>query len=146
MGTFTELNMAVRLKEDTPSDVISVINSMIDGAIIPIETPNHPFFKTDRWWKLFVEDSYYFAGDTHSTFKFNGIMNQYTLTIRSNLKNYSYEIELFLNFLHPYIDTYGFIGYEMDQRCDEPDLIYNYNSRIIIGGTEIDSDYVSWIT
>lgn len=140
---YTELNIAVRLKEDMPKDIISIIRSMINAESVYYNTPDHPFFKTDRWKWLFSSDSYYFDGDTHSNFRLDNITHQYVLTVRSNLKNYCYEIELFLNFLSPYMDTQGFIGYEMYETNDNPNLIYNEDGNIYIDKIAIDSDYVN---
>jgi len=140
---YTELNFAVVLKKNTPGCVIEAIQSMIDGDGTYNEMPDHPFFNTDRWRHLFLSDSYYFDGDMHSSFRFDKISNQYVLTVRSNLKNYCFEIEMFLNFLCPYMDTYGFIGYERYEEFDDPSLIYNENGVVYIGKTAIDSDYVA---
>jgi len=143
MGMYTELNIAVWLKKDTPEDIVSIIQSMVDAESVYYNTPDHPFFKADRWRWLFSSDSYCFDGDTHSSLRLDGITHQYVLTVRSNLKNYCYEIELFLNFLCPYIDSHGFIGYERYEEYEEPSLIHKKGEVIYINETAIDSDYVA---
>jgi len=127
MGDYTELVFAVELKEDTPPDVIAILTHMVNGTTEGIETPNHPFFKTDRWMSLFLCDSYYFPGNTHSDFRYDTIAAAYFLTVRSNIKNYGQEIEKFLSWLAPYVLPHekagGFAGYTRFEYDTTPTLI-----------------------
>lgn len=129
MGMYTEFVMAAKLKKDTPKTVIDILEFMMrDREDPPIDLPDHPLFQTERWGIMLCCDSAYFAGDTHSMLskrKYDfGV--EYTLTIRCNLKNYDSEIEWFLDWISPYIDsTYdGFIGYMLYEEYDDPTLIY----------------------
>ena len=56
----------------------------------------------------------------------------YFLNVRCNLKNYYSEIELFLDWLCPYMETEGFIGYMRYEECDDPVLIYKEESEIVL--------------
>lgn len=45
--------------------------------------------------------------------------------MRVFLKNYNSEIEEFLDWLEPYIETNDFIGYMKYEEFEDPTLIYN---------------------
>lgn len=135
MGNYTALVMAVELKKGTPQDVIDVLKALCGE--LPLEDLNlrgiilddQPFFKCERWLMVLRGDSYYIAGNTASGIVYDDIPDCYTLTVRSNLKNYDSEIEMFLEWLAPYSDTGGdyveFVGYKIgDSTTDEPVIIY----------------------
>jgi hypothetical protein len=130
MGMYTELVMAVKLKKDAPKLVVGVLRYMCgeadkDEALrgYAQKPPAHPFFETG-WEYVLRCDSYYFHGDTHSTVRFDDIANSWYLTVRTNLKNYSSEIEHFLLWIAPYADTVGFVGYMRYEEAENPTLIY----------------------
>lgn len=58
------------------------------------------------------------------------------VNIRANLKNYDNEIDKFLHWLAPYIDTEGFIGYTRYEEYDDPTLIYIDDRDVIYKGVE----------
>lgn len=127
MGMYTEIVLGVALKRNTPKEVIDILNYMIDGE--PDESrlilDDHPLFKTDRWHFMLCCNSAYFGGYSNSILKEpRHSYDIYHLSIRSNLKNYDSEIELFLNWLNPYIETDGFIGYMRHEEFDDQRLIY----------------------
>ena len=127
MGMYTELVLGVNLVRDVPKEVIDILEFMISGTFEDPEpiTPDHPLFKTDRWRTMLQSDSYYFGGFSNSLISAPRFKDDvYRLSIRSNLKNYDSEIELFLNWLTPYIETRGFIGYMRYEEYDDPWLIY----------------------
>ena len=128
MGMYTELNMAVKLKADTPENVINVLKYMLrDIKPKPVETPDHPLFQASGWAIMLLCDSYYFSGQTDSyLYKDDlGVCVCYSLNVRCNLKNYENQIDLFLDWLRPYIDDDGFIGYKRYEEDEDPTLIYN---------------------
>ena len=124
MGMYTEINVCFDLKKDTPQNVIDVLHCLIDGADEPSNLPKHEFFDCDRWHMVACCDSYYFDGTTNSKIVFDDISKCYKVNIRANLKNYDDEIEKFLIWLAPYMDTLGFIGYTRYEEYDDPTLIY----------------------
>src|SRR3990167_5216447 len=130
MGMYTELVVAFELKNDTPLEVISTLEFMVaKGAkgekSIPLSLPAHPFFKTDRWDWMLNSGSYYFIFTPHSTIRYDNISKSYFVTIRCNLKNYTDEIEQFLDWINPYIDeSEHFIGYKWYEENEEPTLLY----------------------
>ena len=127
MGMYTELNIGVNLNKNTPDKVIKILNYMLEGNNNndEINVINHPLFSTDRWRWMLVSDSYYFDSRTDSSMTKDSISKCYELNVRCNLKNYDNEISLFLNFIQPYLDTNGFIGYTRYEECENPTLIYN---------------------
>lgn len=124
MGMYTELNIGVSLRSDTPENVIDILKYML-GDINNVETTDHPLFSTQRWAFMLRCDSYYFDGRTDSSMERDDIDHEYKLNVRCNLKNYDNEIDLFLDFIRPYLETNGFLGYKRYEEFDDPTLIYN---------------------
>lgn len=133
MGMYTELNIGVAFKEDTPENIIDILKYMLNYENDEPETTDHPLFKTPRWSFMLRCDSYYFDGHTDSSMIYNDISNQWYLNVRSNLKNYDGEIELFLHFIQPYLETTDFLGYMRYEEYDDPTLIYNTGKSIVFG-------------
>lgn len=126
MGMYTEINICFDLIKNVSKDVVDILYYLINGVSVPFtELPEYDFFKCDRWNMIACCDSYYFDGSTNSKMIFDGISDTWKINIRANLKNYDNEIEKFLNWLKPYIETKGFIGYKRYEECEEPVLIYN---------------------
>lgn len=127
MGMYTEFNIALELRAED-ENVINVLKFMAD---YPIEEedlilPSHELFKTARWRFMLLGGSYYFTGKPHCSFKYDDIAKSYFLTVRSNIKNYDDEIELFLDWIKPYLYEMDgdFIGYKMYEEDRKPTLIY----------------------
>ena len=133
MGMFTELVLAAELKETLPEEVKDILMQMTSQSNCePTALPAHKFFKTRKWRNLLVADSHYFAGRAHSLLTCDDFSKVYSLSIRCNLKNYDNEIELFLDWLSPYIETSGFLGYIMLEGSTDPELIYFKNNELMI--------------
>lgn len=143
MGMYTEFNIGVALKKNTPSEVIDILKYMVrDVEDRPSTLPDHPLFKTDRWFILFTCGSYYFDGETNSMFNFDDIDGKWYLTVRSSLKNYCSEIEKFLDWIRPYLYTTGFLGYFWYEEYEDPILIYNNVYENVIELHEIYDDRI----
>ena len=126
MGMYTELNIGVNLRTSTPDNIIKILSYMLGNNYNDnIEITNHPLFSTGRWEYMLRCDSYYFDGRTDSSMEYDDIGKNYQLNVRCNLKNYNNEISLFLDFIQPYLDTYGSLGYTRYEECEDPTLIYN---------------------
>lgn len=127
MGMHTELVLGVDLVSSTPDYIISAIKYMLSDIDTNemVGLPDHPLFKTPRWQIMLVCDSAYFGGITCSKMDRESFFGDYELSVRSNMKNYHSEIELFLNLIQPYIEDQGFIGYVRYEEDDTPELIYN---------------------
>ena len=124
MGMYTEVHFNVKLKQDVPNQVISILHDMVEGKRAS-RTADHEFFDCDRWKWLFTSDSYYFAADTHSTIRYDSIGLCWYLNVRSNIKNYFDEIQKFCAWIDPYIsaDTGDFLGFMRYESNEDPDLI-----------------------
>ena len=126
MGMYTELNLGLALIKDVPDEIVDILKYMLNDRIeLAMELPSHPLFETRRWKYMLRCDSYYFDARTDSSMGFDDIDKKYHLNVRSNLENYDNVFEEFLNFLEPYIDTFGFIGYMRYEEDEDPTLIYH---------------------
>lgn len=125
MGMYTELVLAVEFRSDTPAYIFDMLKIMIDDHGVPERflLPDHPLFKTDRWTYMLRCDSACFPGESYVKLDESGMFTE--LTLRCNLKNYGSEIEWFLDFIKPYLQTNGYLGYMRYELYDYPTLIYN---------------------
>jgi len=101
MGTYTELVLKTRISTEDPL-VLKMLTFMFDPNFlseneIPTELPDHAFFRSTRWNSIGLCNSFYHIPYTLNYFKDNYLFS------RSDLKNYDNEIELFLDWLSPYI-------------------------------------------
>lgn len=101
MGHYTEIIFAAQIKDD--KNVIDAIRYINGDGILPPEI-THPFFQCPRRHMLTCGFSYYFPRSTYYSLKYDDISHDWSLSFRSNLKNYDDEIELFLDFIKPYIE------------------------------------------
>lgn len=124
MGMYTELNIGVDLAPSTPDSAIKVLNYMLGDEEVDVETPDYPLFQTEGWRYMLGSDSCYFDGRTDSSMVRDSVTGVYALNVRCNLKNYDGEISKFLDFIFPYVRTYGFIGYARYEGFELPYLIW----------------------
>lgn len=125
MGMYTEILVTANLKQNVQNQVVEIIKHMIGTNRTDMPPlPKHPLFDSDRWDMLFCCTSYYFPGETVSRFRFDDISNQWHLTARANLKNYGGEIELFMDWIAPHIDTQpgDFVGLSRYEETEWPTL------------------------
>ena len=127
MGMYTELVLGVKI-EPTES-ILSILRYMLGDTADYGPHEYHDLFTTVRWHYMLRCDSYYFDGQTDS--KLYEDHGEYYINVRCNLQNYSDEIDLFLDWLQPYIVTNGFIGYKRYEEFDDPTLIYNDYGKIV---------------
>jgi len=117
MGTYTELIFQGEINEEVPESIKSLLNYFFDeDSILPNdrELPIHPFFKCERWNMIGHCSSYYFT-----PFSLIHKQSNYVF-MRCDIKNYSGEIELFLDWISEYMNYYyGWYWYEED---DEPTI------------------------
>lgn len=103
MGMYTELIFGAELKRDTPNEVIEALKYMIGETK---EKPSKFPLPDGRCEWLFQGGSYYFAINNAVTKMWlDDIDNQWHISTRSNIKNYESEIETFLEWIKPYIDS-----------------------------------------
>lgn len=132
MGMYTELNIGVKICPTLT--VVQKLNYMLgeDTEDVHIE---HPLFTDQTRYKhMLLSDSYYFDGKSDSKLFVDDLYPDepmYYLNVRCNFKNYDDEIEKFMDWLCPYIETEGFLGYKRYEECDDPTLIYKENGEIV---------------
>ncbi len=127
-GSFVELVLAVRLKADTPQEVLDLLRFMTkQSESKPTEIPEHPFFECNGWDEVLQEyDSGYFDGRTNVIF----LAESGYLTVRAYEKyNADGEFEKFVDWLVPYcrinsVEKLKFIGYIHSSDRLHPTLIY----------------------
>ena len=131
MGMYTQLVMGAQLKKSTPETALEALRCMVDARQIqPTTLPAHPLFATPRWSLVLNCDSAYFDWESDSEFIQNLYGSGYYLRVISNVKNYDNEIQLFLEWIAPYLDTQGFLGFTRYEEDDHPTLIYNNGGKI----------------
>ena len=126
MGMYTELIFGAELKQDTPQNVIEALKYMM-GDIE--EKPKDFPLPSGRCEWLFRGSSFYFGVSTSvSKMWFDEIGKAWVLSTRSNIKNYGSEIEIFLEWIKPCIDSgsghndmYAIVTYEEEE---EPTIYY----------------------
>ena len=138
MGTYTEINVCFDLHRNTSKEIVNILHSLINGTDAPTILPEHEFFKCDRWYMVACCDSYYFDCSTNSKMIFDTNSKTWKVNIRANLMNYDSEIKHFLDWLAPYIETNGFIGYTKYEEFEDPTLIYIEDDRAVFKGVEVD--------
>lgn len=132
MGMYTELNIGVQIVNNEKA--IKKLNYMLNESDKDIQI-EHPLFDNERRWRYMLKcDSYYFDSQADSKLYRDDLYEDdpmYFLNVRCNLKNYDDEIELFLDWLCPYIITEGFLGYMRCEEDESPTLIYKENGKIV---------------
>lgn len=120
---YTELNIGVQFKENTPIEIINAITYMASQETEQGEInfpTTHKLFDDSkgRWtWMLNSGGSYYFDAKPTKIWEFDKISGTWFLTLCTNIKNYDSEWENFLDFIAPHVDE-GYIGtyrYEEDK-------------------------------
>lgn len=125
MGMYTELIFGAALRKDTPAKVIEALKYMMGKAEKPT---NFPLPEGRCEW-LFQGQSYYFGVSSPvSKMWFDDIGKNWIISTRSNIKNYEREVEAFLEWIKPYIesgsganDMYAVVMYE---KSAEPKIHY----------------------
>jgi len=99
---YTELIFGARLKEETPHVVIDTLRHLLgDLDYVPDELN---LLELDR--NIFKSTSYYFGvSEPVNKIWFDDIIKAWCVSTRSNVKNYNKEIETFLDWIKPYVDS-----------------------------------------
>ena len=132
MGMYTELDFNSELKKDVPEEVLNVLRVMLGELDLNIPLPTHPLFLCSRWTFMLTCNSYYFDSNTSSTLRWDDISDAYFIHIRSNLKNYEYEIEKFVDWITPYLNRFDgdFLGFTRYEETEIPTLIFHPNKLV----------------
>ena len=137
MGMYTEFVFGGALHDDVPENVLNILRYLVepiesvraDHLFRKLEIPDHPFFQTERWQGIAVTSSCYFGYNRpHSALVYDEINRHWVVAIRSSIKNYSHEIEKFVDWIRPYIrkgsGEQNFIGYSLYEADVAPTLYY----------------------
>ena len=124
---YTELIFGADLKKDTPKNVIEALKYMIGDTE---EKPNDFPLPEGRCEFLFRGTSCYFGVSMcFSDMVYDTFLRKWIVSTRSNIKNYGGEIEAFLKWIKPYIESgsgnremYAIVTYE----GGEPEIYYLY--------------------
>lgn len=131
---YTELIFGAKLKKDTPNEIIESLKYMI-GELE--EKPKDFLLPSGRYGQLFRSSSYYFAVNRSvKKIWLDDIDNCWHISTRSNIKNYGSEIEIFLEWIKPFIESgsgdnemYAIVMYE---GAEEPIIYYLNNKNLIV--------------
>jgi hypothetical protein len=129
MGMYTEFFLRVRLRRNTPVEIIDTLDYMLrdkDRDEQDFLPPAHPLFETTRWnymLRMYVGDG---QMDSRLSRKYGDIH----LRVHTSLKNYENEIEKFVDWLTPYIDVFDdgqFLGWKQYEEWDAPAILVHPN-------------------
>lgn len=128
MGMYTELIFGASIKKNTPNEVIEALKYMLGE--IEDKPKNFPLPDGRCEW-LFQGTSFYFGiNEPINKMWFDEIDECWHISTRSNIKNYENEIETFLEWVKPHIDSgsgqremYAIVMYEEQL---EPTIYYLY--------------------
>lgn len=117
---YTEILTNFDLKKETPQCVIDLLHYLIQPNEQPKNLPEHPLFQTERWRLLFTGSSAYF--DTEPYASLTSSDTHYHLKTCANFKNYDGEIDLFWDFITPYIDEIpgAYLGHKFYEENEAP--------------------------
>ncbi|MHA1408867.1 MAG: hypothetical protein ACTSQY_00865 [Candidatus Odinarchaeia archaeon] len=83
MGTYTEFHLNVKLKRDTPNEIIDMLKFMVNNEKEELAVlPSHDLFKTDRWSYIQMCQAYYFDMIPHSCVVYDDVPKTHFLSIR----------------------------------------------------------------
>ena len=134
MGMYTELVVCANIK-NVP-EVIAVLKYMVDffeSSVGQPQLPNHPLFTTDRWRMLFHGSSYYFVPRAIAKLEYDDIGDYWCLITRADLKNYDSEIEKFIDWIRPYVDSENeMFAYSRYEETREPTIYYTKSTEELL--------------
>lgn len=140
MGMYTELNIAVEFKKNTPQDIITAVQYMVDNNYSDEFKKDHELFKTDRWdWMLRSGGSYYFDAKPSLTFSLDEITGTYFLTVINNIKNYDQEWEKLLDYIAPHVND-GYVGTYRYEEYRYPQLVEIKDGKYTLTQTKPDEE------
>jgi hypothetical protein len=133
MGMYTELHLSVELTGGAPLEILRYMTGQDKGPG-EIRVPDHPFFQTPRWAFMLQCDSAYFPAPTNSHVGKTEYGNC-VLLVQCSFKNYYGEIDLFLEWLSPFVVGSGwkerdFVGYSLYEENEDPTPIYLQNGKL----------------
>lgn len=120
MGCYVTFSLNIKLKVDTPKEVINVLNYALPRRECKVKKilklPNHKFFKSPDWYLTLGCNNLYMFQDTPRLRKLREKNKGYSLDIYSEFKeNWGSEYR-FINWIEPYLDHLPgeILGYRED--------------------------------
>lgn len=111
MGYYTEFKCKLKLKKDTPEDVLSILKRVviqrdlgIDRALFKTEDVfkpelGHEFFECERWYMLLISNNF----GCVSGGKMYEEKGYWVLDLHTEFKNYDCEISKFIDWISPFV-------------------------------------------
>lgn len=98
MSYITEIKLKINLSKNTPKDLIEWLNKCIEyNHYIPFG--ENPFFKTDRWTKIFATYGY----DGYDKPYIKEVKNGWELAIHTDINYEDRELSTFIEWIKPYV-------------------------------------------
>lgn len=117
MGMYTELDVAFELDKNIPEKPLEVLKDIFGFE----DNPEFDFDAYPDFFKcIWSAGSYYFEGRSHRAIWYDGITETWHVQVKTNCKNYGYEIERFLTWLRPYLADFV----DESRRATTHDAIY----------------------
>jgi hypothetical protein len=135
MGSYTELQCKIKLRKDTPENIIYLLKRVIingdlghDKSLFKTEDVfkpelNHKFFECDRWYMLFLSTNW---SDIQGG-KFYQQGGYWVIDLHTEFKNYDSEIDNFIDWITPFIvgrKKKQYVGWSKHEAMNQRDNIY----------------------
>lgn len=134
MGMYTELIFGASIKKDAPKEVINTLHYLVNGKKI-YEDVEIEKSVTDSRNVINGGGSYYF-GVCNGVAKmwFDDIRKEWVVSARHNIKNYKDEIETFLEWIKPFIESgsgsRNMYAIKISEEQSEPTIYYLYDANM----------------
>jgi hypothetical protein len=122
MGEYSELFFRCNLNPNLDIKTLLVIENLLKiKEAQTVEIPNHEFFNTQRFdYALIGSSAYHVTGESYLKLR----KEEINLFVHSSLKNYEGEFEKFIDWIEPYLEDHGLLGWILSPNESNPRLIY----------------------
>jgi len=101
MGHYTKLRFKAKLHDDTPENIINILDLLINKKDYSQPSEEHQFFKCDRWQQLFVSINW--DENLQGGLFYKDRSNRWVIDLETEFKNYDLEIDHFFDWIKPFI-------------------------------------------
>jgi hypothetical protein len=123
MSYYIEINLTIKLRKDTPIEVIDYIEQTLSYGVGDVRFDDHPFFDTRRWYGMFWSMGY----DDFSLPYLKRIERGYELHLHTNINHGSDEVLKFVDWISPFIlgrKKKTYLGYKIPECAHQRTNIY----------------------
>jgi len=131
MSTYTELNLACELKQDTLPPKINALRYLLGEPVELNDLDEESRSRFEGWSGFLICSSYYFPGGALSRLHFDDITESYHLVVRMNHKNGPGINSIFLPWLAILSQTQGYVGYIRSELEEGPRLVYFLDGKAV---------------